>query len=113
LFEHGVGLNGILLVSTVMNFQTIRFAENNDTALVMILPSYTATAWYHKRLSPELQSKPLRDVLREAENWVTNDYSTALLKADRLSQTERQNVIDKYSYYTGLSKTYIDQNNFR
>src|SRR6478672_8474964 len=96
-----------------MNFQTIRFAENNDTALVMILPSYTATAWYHKRLAPELQEKPLRDVLRESENWVTGEYLTALIRGDRLSPSERQSVIDKYSYYTGLSKTYIDQNNYR
>ncbi|HEV8593012.1 MAG TPA: hypothetical protein VGQ55_12985, partial [Pyrinomonadaceae bacterium] len=52
LFEHGIGLNGILLISTVMNFQTIRFADNNDLPLITILPSYATTAWYHKRLSP-------------------------------------------------------------
>ena len=113
LFEHGIGLNGILLVSTVMNFQTIRFAEGNDTSLVFILPSYTATAWYHKRLSPQLQARPLRDVLREAENWVTGEYLPALVKSDRLSAAERQSVIDKYSYYTGLSKAFIEQYDFR
>lgn len=113
LFEHGVGLNGILLISTVMNFQTIRFADGNDTALAMIVPSYTATAWYHKRLAPALQNKPLRDVLREAENWVLSEYSSALVKSDRLTAAERQAVIDKYSYYTGLNKTYVDQNDFR
>lgn len=60
LFDRGIGLNGILLVSTVMNFQTIRFADNNDLPLVLILPSYSATAWYHKKLSPQLQSQPSR-----------------------------------------------------
>jgi len=57
LFDHGVGLNGIVLISTVMNFQTIRFADNNDMPLVLILPSYATTAWYHKKLSPTMQSK--------------------------------------------------------
>lgn len=113
LFEHGVALNGVLLISTVMNFQTIRFADGNDAPLIFILPSYTATAWYHKKLAPELQSKPLPDVLRESENWVMNDYSVALMKSDRLTPAERQIVIDKYSYYTGLSKTFVDQNDFR
>ena len=62
LFDKGIGLNGILLISTVMNFQTIRFAENNDLPLVLILPSYATTAWYHKRLSPAMQAKSVEQV---------------------------------------------------
>ena len=73
LFDQGIALNGISLVSTVMNFQTIRFADNNDLPLVLIFPSYTATAWYHKKLAPELQRKSLTEVLREAENFATNE----------------------------------------
>ncbi|MCU1288084.1 MAG: peptidase serine carboxypeptidase [Acidobacteria bacterium] len=113
LFERGIGLNGILLVSTVLNFQTIRFAENNDLPLVLILPSYAATAWYHKQLAPELQNKPLRQVLQEAENFAANEFMPALLKIDRLTSAERQNLLDKFSFYTGLSKNFIEQNNFR
>jgi carboxypeptidase C (cathepsin A) len=113
LFERGIALNGIALVSTVLNFQTIRFAENNDLPLVLILPSYAATAWYHKRLAPELQNKPLRQVLQEAENFAANEYMPALLKIDRISPSEKQNLLDKFSLYTGLSKTFIEQNNFR
>jgi carboxypeptidase C (cathepsin A) len=113
LFERGIALNGIALISTVMNFQTIRFADNNDMPLVLILPSYTATAWYHKRLAPELQAKPLRDVLREAENFAANEYLPALLRIDKLTAQEKQSLLDKFSLYTGLSKTFIEQNNFR
>jgi Carboxypeptidase C (cathepsin A) len=113
LFERGIALNGILLISTVMNFQTIRFAENNDLPLVLILPSYTATAWYHKQLAPELQKKSLTEVLREAENFAVSEYMPALLKIDKLSAAERQNLLDKFSLYTGLSKQFIEQNNFR
>jgi carboxypeptidase C (cathepsin A) len=113
LFERGIGLNGILLVSAVLNFQTIRFADNNDMPLVMILPSYTATAWYHKKLSPQLQNRPLTDVLREAEKFAINEYMPALVRIDQLSQQERTSLLNKFSLYTGLDRNFIEQQNFR
>jgi carboxypeptidase C (cathepsin A) len=113
LFERGIGLNGICLVSVVMSFQSIRFAETNDLPLVLIFPSYAATAWYHKQLAPELQRKTLTEVLREAENFAINEYAPALLKIDRLTASEKQNLLDKFSFYSGLSKQFVDQNNFR
>lgn len=113
LFEHGVGLNGVILVSTVLNFGSIRFADNNDLPLVLILPSYTSTAWYHKRLSPQMQSKPLSEVLREAENFASNEYMPALLRIDKLSAAEKSSLSEKFSRYTGLSAKFVEQNNFR
>lgn len=113
LFEKGVGLNGVILVSTVLNFGSIRFADNNDLPLVLILPSYTATAWYHKRLAPQLQSKKLTEVLREAEDFATNEYLPALVRIDRLSATERNALLEKFSRYTGLDRKFIENNNFR
>jgi carboxypeptidase C (cathepsin A) len=113
LFERGIGLNGILLVSTVLNFQTIRFAENNDLPLVLILPSYAVTAWYHKRLSPQMQAKPLREIAQEAENFAMNEYLPALLRIDRISPQERANLLDRFSQLTGLSREFIERNNFR
>lgn len=113
LFERGIALNGIVLVSTVLNFQSIRFADNNDLPLVLIFPSYTATAWYHKQLPADLQSKPLRDVLRESENFATNEYAPAMLKIDRLSAAEKAAMLDKFSRYSGLSRDFVDENNFR
>jgi len=113
LFERGIALNGIVLVSTVMNFQSIRFADNNDLPLVLIFPSYTATAWYHKQLPADLQGKPLRDVLRESENFATNEYAPAMLKIDRLTSAEKSNLLDKFSRYSGLNRDFVDENNFR
>ncbi|HXF42104.1 MAG TPA: hypothetical protein VNK26_00045 [Pyrinomonadaceae bacterium] len=113
LFERGIALNGIVLVSTVMNFQSIRFAENNDLPLVLILPSYTATAWYHKQLPPDLQSRPLREVLNEAENFAINEYAPALLRISNLSPGEKSALVDKFSRLTGLSKEFVEQNNLR
>ena len=113
LFEKGIGLNGIILLSTVMNFQTIRFADGNDTTYPLIFPSYTATAWYHKRLPPDLQSKSLRDVLKESENFAADEYTVALTKGDRMSAAEKDSVLTKLSRYSGLSKMFIDDNNMR
>jgi len=53
--RYGMNLNGIVLISPVLDFKTIRFGGDNDLPYVLFLPSYTATAWFHKRLAPELK----------------------------------------------------------
>ncbi len=113
LFEKGIGLNGILLVSTVMNFQTIRFADNNDLPLVLILPSYAATAWYHKRLSPQMQAKSVEQIAEEARNFAANEYMPAMLRINTLSDADRTALAEKFSSLTGLSRDFIERNNFR
>jgi carboxypeptidase C (cathepsin A) len=113
LFDHGIGLNGILLVSTVMNFQTIRFADNNDLPLVLILPSYATTAWYHKRLSPQMQAKTVEQVAQEARQFAANEFMPALMRIDRLSAQERASLADKFAALTGLSRDFVERNNFR
>lgn len=113
LFDHGVGLNGICLVSTVLNFQTIRFADNNDLPLILIFPSYAATAWYHKKLGPEWQSRPLKDVLAAAEDFAVNEFAPAMLKIDRLSTDERASLIRKFSALSGLSPSFVANQNLR
>lgn len=112
LIEHGIAFNGIILISTIMNFQTARFARGNDLPYILFLPTYTAIAWYHKRLAPDLQAD-LRKTLDEVERWAANEYTVALGKGDRLTPAERQEVIDRLNRYTGLSKQYIDQSNLR
>ncbi len=113
LFERGMGLNGIILVSTVLNFQSIRFADNNDLPLVLIFPSYTATAWYHKRLPSDLQRKTLREVLKDSEDFAANVYGPSLLRIDKLSTVEKQTLLDRFVALSGLNRTFVEQNNFR
>lgn len=113
LFDHGIGLNGIILISTVMNFQTIRFADNNDMPLVLILPSYATTAWYHKKLSPSMQNKPVAQIAQEARSFAANEYLTSMMRIDALSPSERDALADKFASFTGLSRQYILNNNFR
>jgi carboxypeptidase C (cathepsin A) len=111
--RHGMYLNGLMLVSSVLDFQTIDFYPENDLPYLLFLPTYTATAWYHKKLPPHLQSKPLRDVLGEVEAFALGDYAAALLKGSSLSRTTYTVIQQKLSEYTGLSETYIDHTNLR
>ncbi len=113
LIDRGIAFNGIMLISTIMNFQTTNFAPGNDIPYVLFLPSYAATAWYHKKLSSDLQSRPVQDVAAEAESWASNEYTLALEKGDKLSGQERQDAIAKLSHYTGLSPTFLDNANLR
>ncbi|MEK7723267.1 MAG: peptidase S10 [Acidobacteriota bacterium] len=113
LFDRGIALNGICLVSVIMNFQTSRFAEGNDLAYQLIFPSYTATAWYHKQLPADLQRKPLSEVLKESENFVENELAIAYTKGDRMSESDKQTLLDKYSRLTGLSKSFVLNNDYR
>ena len=108
LVDKGIALNGVVLISTVLNFQTLRPAPGNDTPYPLLLPTFTATAWYHKKLPPDLQNSDLQKAVREAREFAQNGYPLALAKGDRLTGPERQAVVDKLARLTGLEKRYLD-----
>lgn len=112
LDKYKLYLNGVVLISTVLDFQTISFDEGNDLAYILYLPSYTATAWYHQKLSSDLQ-KDLKTTLAEAERFAFNDYALALLKGDALEPAKKDEVIKKVSKYTGLPESVVKRANLR
>jgi carboxypeptidase C (cathepsin A) len=112
LVEHGVAFNGIMLISSVLNFQTLDFAPGNDLPYVLFLPTYASAAWYHKKQPADLQ-QDFAKMRAEVEQWAANGYADALAKGDRLTPQERQDTIDRLARYTGLSKTYINLSNLR
>jgi carboxypeptidase C (cathepsin A) len=112
LLEHGVALNGMVLVSTILNLQTTSFDNGNDLPYQLFLPSYTATAWYHNKLAPELQ-QDLDKTLEQAERWAATEYQTALNQGDRLSVEERKKVAEQLGRFTGLSTGFVDGMNLR
>lgn len=113
LIDKGIAFNGIALVSTILNFQTARFTEGNDLPYPLILPTYAATAHYHKRLPAAQQRRPLRELLREVEQWALGPYSEALAKGDKLSAAERKQTVEKLASYTGLGADFIDRGELR
>ena len=111
--RYNLELNGIVLVSTVLDFQTIHFDETNDLPYILFLPSYTATAWYHRRLGRELQSKSLAEVVESAREFALGAYATALLKEGSLPAEEREAAIDRYAELTGLPAGFVRRSELR
>ena len=112
LVDRGIAFNGVLLVSSILNFQTARFTVGNDLPYVLFLPTYAATAWHHKRLVPELQ-RDLTATLREVEGWAAGDYAAALAKGAALPASDRTAVADRLARYTGLDRRIVEQNDLR
>lgn len=113
LHEQGVYLNGIILISSILNFGTARFDTGNDLPYILFLPTYTATAWYHKRLPSDLQQLPLERVVSEAEQFALGEYTSALMKGDGLPDADRHAIAARVARYTGLTPTYVEQTNLR
>ncbi len=109
---HGIYLNGITLISSVLNFQTILFGVGNDLPFAMYLPSYTATAWYHKKLPKDLQAD-FEKAVGESRRYAGNEYTVALMKGDKLTNAERTSVAKQLARLTGLSEEFVEEANLR
>ena len=112
LVDRGVAFNGVVLISSILQYQTARFSPGNDLPYSLFLPTYTAIAWYHKKLEAGLQGD-LREAVKEAEQYASGEYVTVLAKGDRLTPAERTKAIDKLHRLTGLEKRYLDQHDLR
>jgi carboxypeptidase C (cathepsin A) len=112
LRNHSLYLNGITLISSVLNFETISFGPGNDLPYALFLPSYTATAFYHKKLSKDLQDN-LEKALGEARKFASGDYTVALMKGDKLTATERASAAKQLARLTGLPEEFVEEANLR
>jgi len=112
LVDHGIALNGIVLISTILNFETVSFGTGNDLPYILYLPTYAATAAFHRKLAPDLPTD-LEALRAEVEKWAAGEYTVALQQGDALDAGTRQSVIDHLARYTGLSKQYIARCNLR
>src|SRR5450755_3520261 len=97
--RQGFALNGIMLISSVLNFGTISFDRGNDLPYVLFLPTYTATAWYHKKLPADLMASQSK-ALEESQQFASHEYSLALLKGDTISAEERAQTAQKLARLT-------------
>lgn len=111
--RHGLYLNGLMLVSCVLNFMTLDFGPGNELPYILFLPTYAATAWYHGKLSADLQTTPLSDLLAEVQQFAEGEYTLALMQGSKLKGVARQTIIDKVARYTGLTADYVQQTNLR
>ncbi len=112
LIDRGIALNGIVLISTVMNFQTSGFTIGNDLPYLCFLPTYAMTAAYHKKLSKDYNDSPEK-LKADVEAFASTEYPVILSKGDSLTPAERQDAISKLAKFTGLTPKFIDQSNLR
>ncbi len=107
--RYGMYLNGVMLISSVLDFITGDFNQGNDLAYALYLPTYAAIAHYHGLHG----DRPLADVLREAEEYAARDYPWALARGARLTPEERAAAVAKIAALTGLSEDYVDRVDLR
>src|SRR5262249_8538926 len=104
--------NGIVLISSLLTYQTLQTAPDNDIAYAVMLPTYTATAWFHKKLPADLQGD-LKKAVAEARTFAMGDYLLALTKGNTLTPAEQKAVAEKLGRYTGLPTSFILEANLR
>lgn len=111
--SEGIELNGIMLLGTVLDFQYILPSPTNDIAYSAFLPTYTATAWYHKKLPPELQGLTLEQVVQQSRDYAFGPYLTALASGNTLSDAQRTAAAQKLARFTGVSQEFALNTNLR
>lgn len=103
LVEQGIAFNGIVLVSSILNFQTAHFGRGNDLPYTLFLPTYCAAALYHGRAQGDFAT-----TLEECRRFAEGPYTLALAKGDALSEQERSEVRNQLERFTGLSSEFLD-----
>jgi carboxypeptidase C (cathepsin A) len=103
--HYSIHLNGIVLISSVLDLSTISFNPGDDRPNVFYLPSYAAVAWYHKVLKDRPADLPT--FIEEARQYAKADYTAALEKGAAIGADEKAAVAKKLSYFTGLSEDYL------
>src|SRR4051812_48516871 len=107
--RYGMYLNGLMLISSVLDFTTLDFNENNDVAYALFLPTYAAIAHYHGLHG----DRPLDEVLADAEEFASRDYPWALARGHRLTADERAATVTRLAALTGLSEDFVDRVDLR
>jgi carboxypeptidase C (cathepsin A) len=107
--RHGLYLNGVMLISSVLDLGSIDFTEGNDQPYALFVPTYAAIAHYHGFHG----DRPLDDVLADAEDFAARDLSWALARGARLSSADRAEAVATLASLTGLSESYVDKVNLR
>ncbi len=113
LERYNIALSGIAMISPAINFGTLSFGSGNDLPYLLFLPSYTATAWYHKALPGDLQALTLAEVYQQAVDFANGEYALALMKGTSLGDAERSAVAEKLARLTGLSTEYVEDAKLR
>ena len=104
-----VGLNGVILISTILDFGAGADRAGNELGFITNIPSMAAAALYHGKAS----SPSVEQFVEEARQWAIGPYATALLKGQKLGAEERATIRRQLARFTGLSETYLEEADLR
>ena len=111
--RHGVELNGIAFISSLLTYQTLSPSPDNDIAYAANIETFTADAWYHKKLPQDLQRLSLKEAVDQSRTFAWGDYMAALTKGNTLTDAERSAMAQKIARFTGLSPQFVLNANLR
>ncbi len=109
LTDQGIGLNGLILISPFISSNILW----GDQSYAFNVPTYAADAWYHHKLSPELEKQPVDQIVKESQKWVYDEFLPDLLRGSALKPEVRKQLVAKLSSLTGLTQSEVDDCNLR
>ena len=110
---NGIGLNGVILISAILDFQNARFAPGNDSAHIAFFPSEAAIAWYHGKADKARWNNDFNAFVNDARNYATDTLAPALIRGSTLTPTQESQIANDMSDYLGVSAQWIEQANLR
>jgi len=108
-----VSINGVVLVSVVLDFSLDHTAPGNDIGFIGLFPGYAATGWYHETVDRSAWNNDYDAFLQDARDFAVDDLLPALVRGHTLPAADRAAIIRRYSELTGLSELYLDRSEFR
>ncbi len=108
-----VSINGVVLVSVVLDFSLDHTAPGNDIGHVGLFPGYAATGWYHQTVDRSAWNNDYDAFLQDARDFAVDDLLPALVRGHTLAEADRTAIIARYSALTGLSERFLDRSEFR
>ena len=110
--RHGMMLNGLVLISAVMNFQTLYFTSGNDLPYALFLPAFAATAYHHGKIDKQ-RYPDFKQFLQSAEDFAIGEYNSMLMKGDMLTDSEKELLAGRISDFTGLRPEFVHDHHYR
>lgn len=108
-----VSINGVVLVSVVLDFSLDHTAPGNEIGYIGLFPGYAATSWYHNQVDRSAWNNDYDAFLNDARAFATDVYLPALVRGVTLDENDRRDVIARMHGFTGLSEAYLDRVNMR
>ncbi|KJS27110.1 MAG: hypothetical protein VR75_04395 [Hyphomonadaceae bacterium BRH_c29] len=110
---NGIGLNGVILISAILDFQNARFAPGNDSAHIAFFPTEAAIAWYHGKANKTRWNNDFDAFVKDARDYATDTLAPALIRGSTLTSMQESEIAADMSDYLGVSAKWIEQAKLR